>query len=120
MQNEIINKIAEWLQISVEKAVELYPQLRMEAVWYSVMNNVSTILLCSGVGIIIFMFVDYMNYTMDSYRDEVEVKKSAGRRLKTLAKLFNGFSCFTINFKHSFPVLISEHRVFQTVCKVGG
>lgn len=84
--DNIMNKIAEWLQISVEKAVELYPQLRMEAVWYSVMNNVSTILLCSGVGIIIFMFVDYMNYTMDSYRDEVEVKKSAGRRLKTLAK----------------------------------
>ena len=86
MTNEIINKIAEWLQISVEKAIELYPQLRMESVWYSVMNNVSTILLCSGVGIIIFMFVDYTNYTIDSYRNEVEVKKSAGRRLKTLAK----------------------------------
>ena len=56
--DNIMNKIAEWLQISVEKAIELYPQLRMESVWYSVMNNVSTILLCSGVGIIIFMFVD--------------------------------------------------------------
>ena len=86
MQNEIVNKIAEWLQISVEKAIELYPQLRTEAVWYAVMNNVSTILLCSGVGIIIFMFVDYMNYTMNSYSDEVEVKKSAGRRLKILVK----------------------------------
>nr|DAM49665.1 MAG TPA: hypothetical protein [Caudoviricetes sp.] len=86
MQNEIINKIAEWLQISVEKAVELYPQLRMETVWYSVMNNVSTILLCSGVVIIIFMFVDYMNYTMCSYKDEVEIKKSASERLKQFAK----------------------------------
>lgn len=84
--DNIMNKIAEWLQISVEKAIELYPQLRMEAVWYSVMNNVSTIIVCLGVGIIIFMFVDYMNYTMDSYRNEVEVKKSAGRRLKTLVK----------------------------------
>lgn len=36
MQNEIVNKIAEWLQISAEKAIELYPQLRTEAVWYSV------------------------------------------------------------------------------------
>lgn len=86
MSNEIVNKISEWLQISVEKAVELYPQLRTEAVWYSVMNNVSTILLCLGVGTIIFMVMDYMNYTMDSYRDEVEVKKSAEKRLKTLAK----------------------------------
>ena len=84
--DNIMNKIAEWLQISVEKAIELYPQLRTEAVWYSVMNNVSTIIVCLGVGIIIFMFVDYMNYTMDSYRNEVEVKKSAGRRLKTLVK----------------------------------
>lgn len=86
MQNEIVNKIAEWLQISVEKAIELYPQLRMEAVWYSVMNNVSTILLCLGFGTICFMFVDFMNYSTSSSGYEVEIKKSAGERLKKFAK----------------------------------
>lgn len=33
MEN-IMNKIAEWLQISVEKAIELYPQLVHEVVIY--------------------------------------------------------------------------------------
>lgn len=86
MQNEIVNKIAEWLQISVEKAIELYPQLRAEAVWYSVAQNVGAILIFLGFGTICFMFVDFMNYSMSSSRDEVEIKKSAGERLKKFAK----------------------------------
>ena len=44
MPNELVNKIAEWLQISAEKAIELYPQLRAEAVWYSVTVNLLYIL----------------------------------------------------------------------------
>lgn len=43
--DNIINKIADWLQISVEKAIELYPQLRTEAVWYKITNEVQGILI---------------------------------------------------------------------------
>lgn len=112
-----MNKIAEWLQISVEKAIELYPQLRMESVWYSVMNNVSTILLCSGVGIIIFMFVDYMNYTMDSYRNEVEVKKSAGKRLKQFAKFLLILVALLLIFSIVSPFLYPNIVFFKQFVK---
>lgn len=115
--DNIMNKIAEWLQISVEKAIELYPQLRMESVWYSVMNNVSTILLCSGVGIIIFMFVDYMNYTMDSYRNEVEVKKSAGKRLKQFAKFLLILVALLLIFSIVSPFLYPNIVFFKQFVK---
>ena len=45
MSNEIVNKIAEWLQISVEKAIELYPQLAHEVVIYR------------GLEVLLFVFV---------------------------------------------------------------
>ena len=115
--DNIMNKIAEWLQISVEKAIELYPQLRMESVWYSVMNNVSTILLCSGVGIIIFMFVDYMNYTMDSYRNEVEVKKSTGKRLKQFAKFLLILVALLLIFSIVSPFLYPNIVFFKQFVK---
>ena len=115
--DNIMNKIAEWLQISVEKAIELYPQLRMESVWYSVRNNVSTILLCSGVGIIIFMFVDYMNYTMDSYRNEVEVKKSAGKRLKQFAKFLLILVALLLIFSIVSPFLYPNIVFFKQFVK---
>lgn len=47
--DNIMNKIAEWLQISVEKAIELYPQLRTEAVWYTVTQSLFYILVTSIV-----------------------------------------------------------------------
>lgn len=53
MEN-IMNKIAEWLQVSVEKAIELYPQLRTEAVWYTVTQSLFYILIaCIVVSLIV-------------------------------------------------------------------
>ena len=52
--DNIMNKIAEWLQISVEKAIELYPQLRTEAVWYTVTQSLLYILVaCIVVSLIV-------------------------------------------------------------------
>lgn len=53
MEN-IMNKIAEWLQVSVEKAIELYPQLRTEAVWYTATQSLFYILIaCIVVSLIV-------------------------------------------------------------------
>ena len=53
MEN-IMNKIAEWLKVSVEKAIELYPQLRTEAVWYTVTQSLFYILIaCIVVSLIV-------------------------------------------------------------------
>lgn len=53
MEN-IMNKIAEWLQVSVEKAIELYPQLRTEAEWYTVTQSLFYILIaCIVVSLIV-------------------------------------------------------------------
>ena len=117
MQNEIVNKIAEWLQISVEKAIELYPQLRMEVVWYTVMNNVSTILLILGVGTICFMFVDFMNYSMSSSMDEVEIKKSAGERLKKFAKFILALVALLLVLNIVFPFLYPNIVFFKQFVK---
>ena len=66
--DNIMNKIAEWLQISVEKAVELYPQLRTEAVWYSVTQSLFYILVaCIVLSLIVtsVCFVPIVNYPSD-------------------------------------------------------
>lgn len=52
--DNIMNKIADWLQVSVEKAIELYPQLRTEAVWYTVTQSLFYILIaCIVVSLIV-------------------------------------------------------------------
>lgn len=66
--DNIMNKIAEWLQISVEKAVELYPQLRTEAVLYSVTQSLFYILVaCIVVSLIVtsILWIPIMNYPDD-------------------------------------------------------
>lgn len=71
MQNEIVNKIAEWLQISVEKAIELYPQLRAEAVWYRAMTNLSYLLAISlafSLGITFMVWMDWDDYREEQYK----------------------------------------------------
>lgn len=115
--DNIMNKIAEWLQISVEKAVELYPQLRTEAVWYSVMNNVSIIILGLGVGTICFMFVDFMNYSMSSSGYEVEIKKSAGKRLKQFAKFLLILVALLLIFSIVSPFLYPNIVFFKQFVK---
>lgn len=68
MQNEIINKIAEWLQISVEKAIELYPQLRTEAVWYTVTQSLFYIFLALtavSLAVTAVCWIPIMNYPDD-------------------------------------------------------
>ncbi len=80
MTNEIINKIAEWLQVSVEKAIELYPQLRTEAVWYRAMTNLSYLLAISlafSLGITFMVWMD-----LKDFEDEQDEK-----RLKMFLKL---------------------------------
>lgn len=71
MQNEIVNKMAEWLQISVEKAVELYPQLRMEAVWYNLTTNLLYLLgvsLAVSIGGTFMTWMDWDDYEEEQYK----------------------------------------------------
>lgn len=82
MEN-IMNKIAEWLQVSVEKVIELYPQLRTEAVFYSLTQNILGGLLGLATIIIFFMFIDFMNYSMGSSWDE-SVKKRCRQKIESV------------------------------------
>lgn len=71
--DNIMNKIAEWLQISVEKAIELYPQLRMEALWYRAMTNLSYLLAISlafSLGITFMVWMD-----LKDFEDEQDEKR---------------------------------------------
>ena len=79
MQNEIVNKIAEWLQISVEKAIELYPQLRTEAVWYSMTVNLLYVL---GSALTISLFAVFFTWMESNGRDGEQNKKRCKRFLQ--------------------------------------
>lgn len=68
MNTDILSKIADLLQVSVEKAIELYPQLRTEAVFYSLTQNILAGLLCLGVGAIIFLQSIVKNFTWNGMR----------------------------------------------------
>jgi len=71
MEN-IMNKIAEWLQVSVEKAIELYPQLRTEAVWYTVTQSLFYILIaCIVVSLIVtaVCWIPTIEFPIDSWKD---------------------------------------------------
>ena len=74
MSNEIVNKIAEWLQISVDKAIELYPQLRIEAVWYTVGENLWKLLLYTICLFVTITFINWLTW-LDDKRDETKEKR---------------------------------------------
>lgn len=56
MSNELISKIAELLQITTQKASELYPQLVQETVLNSVINNLALTII--AVDALAFLFWD--------------------------------------------------------------
>ena len=76
MPNELVNKIAEWLQISTEKAIEVYPQLRTEAVWYNVTINLLYVL---GAALTISLVAVFMSY-LESYGSDAERNKKICKR----------------------------------------
>lgn len=116
MNSDILSKIADLLQVSVEKAIELYPQLRTEAVFYSLTQNILAGLLFLGVAAFFFMFVDYMNYTMDSSWDE-NVKRNAGKRLKVFTKFLIVLGVLTLIILVVSPFLYPDIVFFQQFIK---
>lgn len=116
MNTDILSKIADLLKVSVEKVIELYPQLRTEAVFYSLTQNILAGLLCLGVGAIVFMFVDYMNYSMGSSWDG-SVKKDAGKRLKVLTKFLIVIGVLTLIILIISPFLYPDIVFFQQFIK---
>ena len=72
--DNIMNKIAEWLQVSVEKAIELYPQLRTEAVWYTVGDNLWKLLFYTISLLVIITFINWLTW-LDDKRDETKEKR---------------------------------------------
>lgn len=72
--DNIMNKIAEWLQVSVEKAIELYPQLRTEAVWYTVGDNVWKLLFYTISLLVIITFINWLTW-LDDKRNETKEKR---------------------------------------------
>lgn len=60
MNNELISKIAELLQITTQKASELYPVLVNETVINSVINNL--VLAIIAVDGLVFLFWDEVEY----------------------------------------------------------
>ena len=116
MNTDILSKIADLLQVSVEKAIEIYPQLRTEAVFYTLTQNILAGLLCLVVAALVFMFVDYMNYSMDSSWNG-NVKKDAGRRLKTLTKFLIVIGVLIFIILAISPFLYPDIVFFQQFIK---
>lgn len=85
--DNIMNKIAEWLQISVEKAIELYPHLRMEAVWYTVGENLWKLLLYTISLLVVITFINWLIY-LDDKRDETKEKKYKRWLIALIASTF--------------------------------
>ena len=79
--DNIMNKIAEMLQVSVEKAIELYPQLRTEAVLYSVTVN---LLYALGATLAISLFAVFISW-LESYGKDAEQNKKICKRFIQLS-----------------------------------
>lgn len=116
MNTEILNKIADFLKVSVEKVIELYPRLATEAVWYSLTQNILGCLLGLGTIIIFFMFIDFMNYSMGSSWDD-SVKKDAGKRLKVLTMFLIFIGVLTFIILVISPFLYPDIVFFQQFIK---
>lgn len=116
MNTDILSKIADLLKVSVEKVIELYPQLRTEAVFYSLTQNILGGLLGLATIIIFFMFIDFMNYSMGSSWDE-SVKKDAGKRLKVLTKFLIFIGVLTLIILVVSPFLYPDIVFFQQFIK---
>lgn len=116
MNTDILSKIADLLKVSVEKVIELYPQLRTEAVFYSLTQNILGGLLGLATIIIFFMFIDFMNYSMGLSWDE-SVKKDAGKRLKVLTKFLVFIGVLTLIILVVSPFLYPDIVFFQQFIK---
>lgn len=116
MNTDILSKIADLLKVSVEKVIELYPQLRTEAVFYSLTQNILGGLLGLATIIIFFMFIDFMNYSMGSSWDG-SVKKDAGKRLKVLTKFLIVIGVLTMIILVVSPFLYPDIVFFQQFIK---
>ena len=82
--DNIMNKIAEILQVSVEKAIELYPQLRTEAVLYSVTVN---LLYALGSALTISLFASFFLWMESNSREGEQNKKRCKRFLQLSSAL---------------------------------
>lgn len=76
MNTDILSKIADLLQISIDKAIELYPQLRTEAVWYNVTINLLYVL---GAALTISLVAVFISY-LESYGSGAERNKKICKR----------------------------------------
>jgi hypothetical protein len=104
MQNEIVNKIAEWLQISVEKAIELYPQLRTEAVWYTVGENLWKLIFYTISLLVIITFINWLTW-LDDKRDETKEKRYKRWLIALIVSTFL-FYILNIVFPFLYPNIV--------------
>ncbi len=98
--NILVEKLAEFLEITIEQATRLYPILKQQFVWYKILNKPNTIadIACglSVATLIIGCF--YFFLAVDDYSTEKE-RKTAKRAIKVpLIILIVGLVIiFTIN-----------------------
>lgn len=88
--NELAGKLAELLDITVKQAIELYPVLRTQYVWYVILENIiiTAGLVMTIIGIFIFIFaagwiVGVLPDSLES--DEEKTKRLFVVLLKVLA-----------------------------------
>lgn len=88
--NELASKLAELLDITVKQAIELYPVLRTQYIWYVILENIiiTAGLVMTIIGIFIFILatVWIVGILPDSLEsDEEKTKKLFVLLLKILA-----------------------------------
>ena len=88
--NELASKLAELLDITVKQAIELYPVLRGQYIWYVTLDNIISVAVVGAliIGVLIFFFGVFWSAGAlpDSLKDDEEkTKKVVVVLLKGLA-----------------------------------
>ena len=73
--NELAVKIAELLDITVESAVELYPVIRGQFMWYSVLGSVGDLNLFFALALV-FASVIFGTYYFLEYNDSYDLTRA--------------------------------------------
>lgn len=76
---ELMLKLAELLEVTVDAAIELYPLLRSQFVWYKILTDLSKVNIAFTIGGLILLIAGALQ--LDTVYDD-EDKKSARKIIK--------------------------------------
>lgn len=79
--NELASKLAELLDITVKQAIELYPVLRGQYIWYVTLDNIISVAAVGALIICVLIFFFGIGWSMEALPYSLESDEEKTKKL---------------------------------------